>query len=555
MNAFVTLRRVALCIAIAGIAACATPSSTAPAASATPPPKLVVFMVVDGLPQRQIVDYRSQLAPDGLARFLDRGAWFPDAHYGYAFTVTAAGHASMLTGTYAYKHGIIGNEWRDPQTGEIEYCTGDARYTYIGNATGKLDGTSPKNLLVETVGDVLKRTDPRAKVIAISGKDRGAILPAGKSGVAYMYMSKSGDFASTTFYMQEHPAWVKQFNAAKPADRYFKQAWKPMLDDTGYGPSIPDEQAWFLVKNGKLPMTMAGLSPDKPDGPYYSALLRGPFVDEMSLEFARAAIRGEGLGQDDVPDILSISLSGHDYVNHAFSAESRLSHDHVLQLDRQFQAFFRDLDAMVGKDNYVVVLTADHGFMPAPETSKAAGRDAGRISSSQSLTRINAGLAAKFGEGTWAKYYSASALVLDDKLIAARKVDKLAVQEAARALLLKEDGVAAVYTREEIAGNTKSGAPFFDAMRKSWYAERSGDLQVALKPYWMFNSSTSTTTHGSPHPYDTNVPLLFYGPRWITPGKMDARVEVSGIAPTLAFLLHIPPPPASEGTMLPVVRK
>lgn len=541
-------------LAAAALAILVVSCSTTTAPTAAPPPRLVVFMVVDGLPQRQIVDYRDQLAADGLVRFLDKGAWFPDAHYGYAFTVTAAGHASMLTGTYPYRHGIIGNEWRDPQTGEVVYCTGDTRYAYIGNATGKLDGTSPENLKVETVGDVLKRTDPRSKVIAISGKDRGAILPAGKTGVAYMYMSKSGEFASTTFYMKEHPAWVKEFNAARPADRYFKQQWKAMLDDAAYAKSIPDDQPWFLVKGAKLPMLMVGASQDKPDGAYYSALLRSPFVDEMSLEFARAAIRGEGLGQDDAPDILAISLSDHDYINHAFSAESRLSHDHLLQLDRMFQAFFRDLDAMVGKDNYVVVLTADHGFMPAPESSKAAGRNAGRISSSQSLARINAGLTARFGEGTWAKYYSASALVLDDKLIATRNVDRLAVEEESRALLLKEDGIEAVYTRAELEGNKRAGAPYFDQMRKSWNRERSGDLQVALKPYWMFSSSTSTTTHGSPHPYDTNVPLLFYGPRWLKPGKYDGRVEISGVAPTLALMLKVPPPPASEGTVLPLAR-
>jgi predicted AlkP superfamily pyrophosphatase or phosphodiesterase len=541
-------------LAVAALAILVVSCTTTPPPPAAPPPKLIVFMAVDGLPQRQVVDYRSQLSPDGLARFLDRGAWFSNAHYGYAFTVTAAGHASMLTGTYAYRHGIIGNDWRDPQTGEVEYCTGDTRYTYIGNATGKLDGTSPKNLNVETVGDVLRRTDARSKVIGISGKDRGAILPAGKTGIAYMYMSKSGEFASTTFYMKEHPAWVNQFNAAKPADRYFKQAWKPMLEDAAYRQSLPDEQPWFFVKGAKLPMTM-GAAQDKPDGAYYGTLLRSPFVDEMSLEFARAAVRGEGLGQDDAPDILTISLSGHDYVNHAFSAESRMSQDHVLHLDRLLQSFFRDLDAVVGKDNYIVVLTADHGFMPAPEVSKAAGRNAGRMSGSQALARINAGLASRFGEGTWAKYFSASALVIDDKVVASRKADRRAVLEEARVLLMKEEGVEVVYTREELEGNTKAGAPYFDQMRKSWNRDRSGDLQVALKPYWMFTSSTSATTHGSPHSYDTNVPLLFYGPKWIKSGNYSERVEISGIAPTLALMLRVPPPSTSEGTVLPLVAR
>jgi arylsulfatase A-like enzyme len=242
-----------------------------------------------------------------------------------------------------------------------------------------------------------------------------------------------------------------------------------------------------------------------------------------------------------------VSLSGHDYVNHAFSAESRISHDHLLQLDRQFQAFFRDLDAMVGKDNYVVVLTADHGFMPAPETSKAAGRNSGRMSGSQSLARINAGLAAKFGEGTWAKYYSASALGARRQAHRRAQGRSPGGREGSARPAPEGRRRRVVYTREELEGNTKAGAPFFDQMRKSWNRERSGDLQVALKPYWMFTSSTAATTHGSPHPYDTNVPLLFYGPKWVKAGKYGERVEISGIAPTLSLMLKVPPPSASEG--------
>src|SRR6187455_599036 len=237
-NPLHTLSHLAGAVALAALlSSCATPSS-APA----PKPKLVVFLVVDGLPMRQVTGYRDQLAPDGLARFLDRGTWFADAHYGYSFTVTAAGHATMLTGAYSHRSGIIGNEWRDPATGELTYCTGDPSATYIGNETKKLDGTSPKNLRAETVGDVLRRVNPQSKVIGISGKDRGAILPAGKTGTAYMYMTQSGGFASSTFYMPQHPAWVEAFNAAKPSDRYFKVDWKPTLADSAYGQSLADGQ-------------------------------------------------------------------------------------------------------------------------------------------------------------------------------------------------------------------------------------------------------------------------------------------------------------------------
>lgn len=526
------------------LSSCATPTPP-------PKPKLVVFMVVDGLPMRQVTAYRDQLAPDGLARFLERGAVFEDAHYGHAFTVTGAGHATMLTGAYPHRTGIIGNDWRDPATGEMEYCTGDTSATYIGHKTQPLDGTSPKNLRVETVGDVLRRATPQSKVIGISGKDRGAILPAGKTGTAYMYMGQTGQFASSTHYMKEHPAWVHAFNAARPADRYFKTEWKPLLPDAAYARSVPDGQPWFGPRGGKLPMMM-GVPADEQPGPnYYNALLRSPFADALSLEFARAAIAGEKLGQDDATDILSVSLSGHDYVNHAYSAESRLSHDHLLQLDRLFESFFRDLDAAVGKGNYLVVLTADHGFMPAPEVSQAQGRAAGRQSGSQTLARVNDGLQKQFGAPKLALYFSASALVLDKKLIAQKGLAFDTVANAARALLLAEPGIAVAYTRTELAARSRMSDPHFGQMAKTWHADVSGDVQYALKPYWMMTSS-SITTHGSPHAYDTHVPILMYGPPWIKPARVDQRVEVVDIAPTLARLLGVAVPAASEGRALPL---
>lgn len=544
-NRHATFRLAGAALAAVLLVSCATPTPP-------PPPRLVVFMVVDGLPMRQVTAYRDQLAPDGLARFLDRGAVFADAHYGHAFTVTAAGHATMLTGAYPYRTGIIGNDWRDPLTRELAYCTGDTRHTYIGHKTNPLDGTSPNNLRAETVGDVLRRVNPQSKVIGISGKDRGAILPAGKTGTAYMYMAQTGHFASSTYYMPAHPGWVDAFNAAKPADRYFKTEWKPLLPEAAYARSMPDNQPWFGPRGGKLPMMMGVPADDRPGPNYYNALLRSPFADALSLDFARAAIVGERLGQDDAPDILSVSLSGHDYVNHAWSAESRLSHDHLLQLDRMFQAFFRDLDERIGKDNYILVLTADHGFMPAPEASQAQGRAAGRQSGSQTLGRVNAALEKQFGVPGLGLYFSASALVLDKELMARRGLAFNTVADAARQLLLAEPGIAVAYTRTELAARSRMAEPHFAQMTQSWHAGLSGDVQYALKPYWMMTSSSSNTTHGSPHAYDTHVPILLYGPKWIRPARVDQRVEVVDIAPTLARLLGVPVPSASEGKPLPL---
>lgn len=523
-------------------------------ASPNPSPKLVVLLVVDGLPMRQVLGYRDQLAPDGFNRFLQRGTVFSNAHYGHSYTVTAAGHATLLSGAYSHRSGIIGNEWRDPATGTGVYCTQDDTHTYIGHKTAPGSGTSPKNLRAETVGDVLRRASPASKVIGISGKDRGAILPAGHSGVAYMYMSQTGQFASSTYYMAAHPQWVDDFHAAKPADAYFKKTWAPLLPEAAYQRSAPDAEPWYRMDGNapRLP-TVIGEGSDAPGPRYYSNLIGTPFSDQLTLNFARAAIAGERLGQGSHTDILSISLSGHDYVNHAFGPQSRISHDHVLHLDRSLQAFFADLDQRIGKDQYVAVLTADHGFVDTPEWSQSQGRTAGRLNPGTTLAHLNAGLAAKFGDAKWAIGFSAAGILLDSRVLAAKGVDSAAVEAEARALLMQVGGVAAVFTRAQLADSAPTDTPLLAASRKSWFAERSPQLHLVLQPNWMLSSFRTGSTHGSPHPYDTHVPILLYGPRWIGPGQVDTRVEVADIAPTLSRLLGLAVPAQSEGKPLPLV--
>lgn len=533
----------ALC---AALLLCAGASAQAPGAR----PRLVVLLVVDGLPQRQVTDYQDQLAPDGLRRFLDRGAWFAQAHYGHAHTVTAAGHATLLTGAYPHRTGIIANEWTDPRSGEQVYCTGDEAHTYLDNRTPKMAGTSPKNLRVETLGDVMRRNDPRSKVIGISGKDRGAILPAGRTGTAYMYMADSGRFASSTYYMAGHPLWVKAFNEARPADRYLGAAWAPLLTDDAYARSVPDRQPWY-GGGGWLPKVFG----DKQPGPaFYNALLASPFMDDMTLNFARAAIEGEGLGADEATDILSVSLSSHDYVNHAYGAESRLSHDHLLRLDRLLEAFFQDLDQRVGRDNYVAVLTADHGFTPVPAYSRTKGINADQQDLAGALARLNDGLSRAFGNARWVTGWSADGVLLDGRLMESRRIDRRAFDAEAKRLLLAEPGIVAAFSRADIEGSDlPANTPFLSQVRKAWHPERSADIQLVVRPYWLFGSAGRTgTTHGSPHEYDTHVPLLMYGPRWIGRGRIDARVEIVDLAPTLAQIAGSAPPPAAEGRPLPL---
>lgn len=530
----------------AALTACSTTPPATPVAAAARP-QLVVLVVIDGLPMRQVTGYRDQLAPDGFARFLDRGRWFADAHYAHGHTVTAAGHSVMLSGAYPQRSGIISNEWRDPVTGDPVYNTGDAAYQYIDSPTAPLSGTSPRNLKVETLGDVLRTRSPASKVIGISGKDRGAILPAGHKGTAYMYMTETGRFASSTYYMPAHPQWVTDFNAAKPADAFFQKTWAPLLPESAYARSVPDGQSWQVASgNGNKLPAVIGDKMDAPGPRFYGNLLASPFGDELTLAFARAAVSNEKLGQRGVTDILSVSLSSHDYINHAFGPESRLSHDHMLQLDRHLQAFFQFLDKTVGAGNYVLALTADHGFTDTPEWAITQGRDAGRFTNGPALAAVNGALAARFGVDKLAWNFSASGLLLNEKLAADKGLKFAEVQAAARDELLKLPGVAAVFTREQLLGSDTT-TPFLEAMRKSYDPTRAAQLQIVLKPGWIFSYRAGGSTHGSPYDYDTHVPLLFWGPGYVGQGEVKTRVEVADLAPTLAGIAGLPAPAQAQG--------
>ncbi|WP_312436670.1 alkaline phosphatase family protein [Janthinobacterium sp.] len=515
-------------------------------------PKLVVVLVVDGLPQEQVTRYRDQFGQGGLRRLLEQGAWFSDAHQAHGITVTAIGHSAVLSGAYPYQHGVIGNNWIDPVTRQSVYCTEDSAHKYIGEETKPDDGTSPAKLRVTTLGDELRYgTGSQAKVITVSGKDRGAILLAGKTGTAYMYMEKTGNFASSTYYMQQHPQWVQRYQAGKPQDRYYGKSWTPLLADSAYANDARDDivPARPGARN-TFPFSYYSDSGSL-DADYYSRLKSGPFLDELTLEFARAAVDGEQLGRNPagVPDILGVSLSAHDYVNHAYGPESRMSHDHLQRLDRMLAGFFADLDKKVGMDNVLVVLTADHGFANVPEFNETRGIPAKRIDGAQLVANLNQHLAGALGVDKLVTTHSLPNIYLDYALAEKNGIGRVKLEDEASRFLLQQDGLAQVYTRTQM--ETGAVATRMDTlMRRAWNRQLSGDLMVVTKPAWYFGKGVGGTSHGTPYTYDTNVPLMVYGPRWIKPGAYGQYAEVVDIAPTLAHLLRIRQPSASEGRVL-----
>jgi hypothetical protein len=527
------------------------------AADAEPvPPKLVVVIVVDGLPHEQVLRYRDQFSAGGFRRLLDQGAWFGNAHQAHGITVTAVGHSAVLTGAYAYRHGIIGNSWINP-AGATVYCTEDARYHYLGEQeTDPHDGTSPANLRVDTLGDELRyATGGRAKVLTVSGKDRGAILLAGKTGTAYIYMEQSGNFATSTYYMDAYPAWARQARAARAADRYYGKRWTPLLPAAAYAGDADDPAPTAAGSHG-FPITSHSAS-GHADRAYYEDLKLGPVVDELTLEFARAAVAGEGLGHNPagVPDLLGISLSDHDYVNHAFGPESRMSHDHLQRLDRMLGGFFDYLDRQVGKDQYLVVLTADHGFGNTPEFSRQRGIEARRIDPDGLLKGLDQALATHYG-ASLTRPSMLPDIRLDDGAMARLHLERSDVEDTAARWLLNQPGVAQVYTRTQFEHGGVAGTRTGLLMQRAWNQALSGDVLVVPQAFSLFSAASSGTSHGTPYAYDTLVPLMIMGPRWIRPGARAEYAEVVDIAPTLAYLLRIRPPAGAEGRVLaPILRQ
>jgi predicted AlkP superfamily pyrophosphatase or phosphodiesterase len=366
-----------------------------------------------------------------------------------------------------------------------------------------------------------------------------------------MYMEKSGNFASSTYYMAQHPAWATSFNAKKPADRYYGKTWAPLLDAAAYAGDA-NEDLVPLKKDvqARFPFSYYSES-GKPDADYYKRLKTSPALDELTLEFAQAAVEGENLGRNPagVTDVLGVSMSAHDYVNHTYGPESKMSHDHLQRLDRMLAKFFGFLDQRVGLDNVVVVLTADHGFANVPEFSQTRHLDSDRLDGDKLAADLDQHLASTLGVAKLVKKPSIPNFYLDYDAAAKANIGRAALEDAAARFVLQQPGVADVFTRTQME-NGVVATRTAKLMRRGWNRQMSGDLMVVAKPFWIFSTEKTGTTHGSPYAYDTNVPLILMGKRWIKPGSYGQYAEVVDIVPTLGHLLRVRPPAAAEGRVL-----
>lgn len=521
-----------------------------------PKPQLVVGLVIDQMRYDYLVRFAEKYGQGGFKRLVNEGFLCKNTHYNYVPTETGPGHASIYTGTTPAIHGIIANDRYDRRTDRNIYCVFDSLTEGVGTSAPE-GQKSPHQLLSTTITDQLRLASAfKSKVVSVSVKDRSAILPGGHTANgAYWYETSTGRFISSDYYMKKLPEWVEKYNNKKISDRYISQVWTPLLPISSYTESTEDDNPFEVIVKGKVkptfPYNLQEISKiyAKENNTYW-IVPRTPFGNSMIVDFAEQAVTGEKLGKSGQTDFLAVSFSTPDLVGHLFGPRSVEVEDTYLRLDKDIEALLNFLDREVGKEQYLVFLTADHGGTDIPDylnSIKMPGGYAGYEACKQSLNQM---LQEKYGSGKWVLSFEYNFIYLNTDLINAKKLDTEGVRKVVAEFVMGCDGVADVYTSDNLHEEefTKSTAAMVQA---GYNRKRSGDLTIVLQPGWLtvkeVNPATRKgTSHGSTYRYDTHVPLIWYG-TGIPKGSTSERVNITDIAPTLSTLLNIPFPDGASG--------
>lgn len=490
-----------------------------------PPVRLVLLIAVDQFRP----DYLTRFGPPsaGLRTLLTRGAVFSSAYLEHGITVTAVGHATMLTGATPAVSGIIDNAWYERSTRTTVESITDTDVQIVGATSAGGIGASPRRLLVPTLGDQLKLASefapgtPQApRVIGISLKDRSAVLPVGHAADA-AYFFRGGRFVTSTYYRAALPAWVEAINARRLPETYAGKTW--------------------TFDGGSRPY------PATPGAALDTAVTASPAGNELVLAMARGALEHEALGQRGVTDVLTVSFSSNDSVGHTHGPESPEVRDITRHTDRQLKELLDEVDRRVGLGRTLVAFTADHGVAPLPEAAAALHIPGGRVSATTVSDAIEAALAARFGTGPWIVRAALPSVYLDHELVASRGVDAVELRRVAAEAASRVPHVARVYTRDAILAGAVPREFISDRVTRGYHRGRSGDLHVLLEPHWM--TAAVGSTHGTPYGYDAHIPLILMGPG-VEPGLYRDQVSLLDLAPTVASLLGVEPPAGSQGRVL-----
>lgn len=532
-----------------------------------PAPRLVLQITVDQLRGDLPTRYYDRLGEGGIRYLWESGVVYRNAHHPHANTETIVGHATLATGTWPAVHGMIGNVWFDRETGQITYNVEDADYRLLTagadvdedaeidptQRAARSEGRSPRAILSSTYADeLLAANGGRSKAIGVSVKDRGAIAMAGHAGTAYWFSKASGEFVTSSYYLEKYPQWVVAWNAGGHPQRYAATQWQLMQRQDDYVFGASDDRPWEVE--------LAGFGRTFPhdygsaDSPYYTTLLTiSPAGDELVADFAIEALEHEQLGADEVTDYLSVSLSSTDYVGHLFGPSSLEAEDNILRLDRTLARLLAAVDERVGLDHTLVVLSADHGGPDTPSylnslNIPAAYVDPATWPKSAAIERIQT----QFGIEKLVESYSHPYLYFSAEVYERPRAEREAIEAAVTRELAQFKGVALAISSTALRQGNVPAGELYDAVRRNFNPNRSGDIFIVFKPNWFINDMEGlvvASTHGSPWRYDTFVPIVFAG-SGLQPRTINRKVYSVDVAPTLSAFTGVKQPSGTRGNIL-----
>lgn len=537
-------------------------------------PRLVLLIVVDQFRYDYLERFGDLFVQNGLRRLMRDGASWTQSNYDHMPTYTAPGHGTIMTGAYPAETGIIGNEWLDRASGRRITSVADDQTRLLGDNPNAY-GSSPHRLIGSTVGDELQfATNGRSKVIGISIKDRSAILPAGRfADAAYWLSTLTGNMVSSTYYFDALPTWVTNFNNAKPADKYFNAKWDRLLPEAEYVKRAgSDTPSWETVGKASgdtnaFPHWITGGAASPGTRAYYVGLDHSPFINDLLLSFAQQAMIHEQLGQDEDPDVLSVSFSGNDYVGHRYGPYSHETMDMTLRTDRQIGALLDFVNERVGLSNTIVAFTSDHGVSPIPEHAADLGLGGSRLKLAELFATIGKAISARYNPqgkspdpsadyllkyteaGTTREWFINGNLYFNYDAL---RRDGVSIDEFSHVVVsaaLTFPGVARAFSRTQLLrGATSLTDPIERRVLHGFHPARSGDVVIIPEPFKYLGDSI-TATHGSAYSYDTHVPTIIMAPG-ITAGRYFEPASPADIAPTIAALIRVTPPTNVTGRVL-----
>ncbi len=512
--------------------------------------KLVVGIVVDQMRYDYLTRFWDQFEEDGFKRLVENGFNFKNTHFNYIPTYTAPGHASVYAGAAPEAHGIIGNDWYDKFIGKEVYCTGDDSVEPVGTTSpaGKM---SPHRMISTTIADENRLfTQMKGKTIGIGLKDRGAILPAGHTANAayWFHGANEGKWITSSFYMNDLPAWVKNFNSSGMVDSYMK-TWNPIKDIETYTQSGIDQNEYEGGYGGQsvFPYNLKELASKSSP---YELLKVTPFGNSLTADFAIAALDGEALGKDEITDFLTVSFSSTDYVGHNFGVNSKEVQDTYMRLDQDIARLLEALDEKVGEGNYIVFLTSDHGGVDVPSYLRSVKIPAGYFDVNEFEKKVKDFVEEEFDEPGLIQYASNYQIFFNYEMLRKENVDPVDLENAIAHFVLQYPQVNKVYTRTQM-GSGSHHAGTAALIQNGFNQKRSGDVIMVLKPAVITYSKTGST-HGSGFSYDTHAPLIFFG-NGVPKGSTFERADIVDIAPTISALLGIANPNAATGKPLSIM--